>query len=111
MKTNQWPWWLIVASFLSLLCCQTTSGKPSRATISKSTVGNLRDRGIYIIHFKNNATEIKLQHFTAVLERKSNKKHFVAEIIENFFTIKCLTAKLSKRALQWVRIYIHACTV
>jgi len=97
---------LITASFLSLVCCQTVIGTSDQARVTRSTVETLRDHGTYIIHFKNSVTEMELKHFAFILEKKSNKrKQFVAEIIEKMFTIKCLTAKLSKRALQWVRLY------
>jgi len=99
-------WMLITASFLSLVCCQTVIGSPDQARVTRSTIETSRDHGTYIIHFKNNVTEIELKYFAFILEKKSNKrKQFVAEIIEKMFTIKCLTAKLSKRALEWVRLY------
>jgi len=101
-------WMLITASFLSLVCCQTVIGSPDQARVTRSTVETLRDHGTYIIHFKNSVAEIELKHFAFILEQKSislKRKQFVAEIIEKMFTIKCLTAKLSKRALEWVRLY------
>ena len=99
MIRNQWL--LVTASFyLSLVCCQTVFGNSSRqARIVRSAFEHLRDHGTYIIYFNNAVTEAELQHFAAVLEEK-----FVAEIIEKFFIINCLTAKLSKKVLQWVRV-------
>ena len=97
-------WLLITASFLSLVYCQVVYGCPSQARVKKSAVDTLQDYGIYIVHFKSNTKETEQQHFVAVLNRKLNTTvDFVVEIIENFFAIKCLTAKLSKTALQWVR--------
>ena len=97
---------LITASFLSLVCYQTVIGSHHQAKVIRSTTETLRDHGTYIIHFKNNVTEIELKHFAFILKQKSDKrKQFVTEIIEKMFTIKCLTAKLCKRALQWVRLY------
>ena len=90
-------WLLIIA--LGIVYCQTAFGSSGQAKVSKSAFEHLRDRGIYIIYFGNTVTELELLHFAAVLEEQ-----FTVEIIEKFFIIKCLTAKLSKRALHWVRI-------
>ena len=52
-------------------------------------------------------TEEELQQlaFVAALSRSPDKNEIVtAEIIEDLFIIKCLTARLSRRALSWVRI-------
>ena len=100
MIRNQWL--LLTASFhLSLVCCQTAFGSSSQARVARSAFEHLRDRGTYIINFNNAVKEVELQHFAAVLEEE-----FVAEIIEKFFIINCLTAKLSKKVLQWVRVNI-----
>ena len=97
---------MITASFyLSIVYCQTALGVSSQARVTRPAAKHLRDRGTYIIYFKNTTTETEQQHFAAVLEAKSNtKKQFVVEIIKNFFIINCLTARLSKKALQWVWI-------
>ena len=97
---------MITASFyLSIVYCQTVLGVSSQARVTRSAAEHLRDHGTYIIHFKNTTTEIEQQHFATVLETKSNtKKQFAVEIIEKFFIINCLTAKLSKKALHWVKI-------
>ena len=98
MMRNQWL--LVTASFcLSIVCCQTAFGSSSHVRVARSAFEHLRDHGTYIIYFNNAVTEAELQHFAAVLEEK-----FVAKIIEKFFIINCLTAKLSKIALQWVRV-------
>ena len=93
--------WLLIMA-LGIVYCQTAFGSSSQAKVSKSAFEHLRDRGIYIIQFSNTLTELELQHFAAVLEEQ-----FTVEIIEKFFIIKCLTARLSKRALHWVRIQLH----
>ena len=90
-------WLLIIA--LSLVYCQTAFSSSGHVNVSRSAFEHLRDRGIYIISFGNTVTELELQHFAAVLEEQ-----FTVEIIEKFFIIKCLIARLSKRALHWVRI-------
>ena len=99
MTGNQW--WLITTILLSLdlVCYRVAFGAYSQASVTKSAVKHLQDHGTYIIYFRNNVTEIELQHFSAILERKS-----VAKIIGKHFIINCLTAKLSKEALQWVRM-------
>ena len=51
-------------------------------------------------------TEEELQQFAATLSRSYDKgENFITEIIEELFVIKCLTARLSRRALSWVRNY------
>ena len=107
MMRNQWL--LVTASFylsLDLVCCQTAFGSSSQqARVTRSAFEHLRDHGTYIIYFNNAVKEVELQHFAAVLEEE-----FTAEIIEKFFIINCLTAKLSKEALQWVSyMYSYTC--
>ena len=89
-----------VSLCLSLLCCH--------AQTKASAVEHLRDQDAYIIYFKSDVTEIEQQNFVEKLRRTSKAtKHFGVEIIEKFFIINCLTAKLSKKALQWVWIYTY----
>ena len=88
---------------LGTVCYQEVSAGRGPVRVTTSAVESLRDRGTYIICFKEHATEEELQHFTAVLSGSSAKgEKFTAEIIEEMFVIKCLTAKLSGRALSWV---------
>ena len=105
-------WLMITASFfLGIVYCQTVFGSPSQLKVTRTAVESLRDHGTYIIHFNDTITETELQNFTAILESKSKiTKHFAAEIIEKFFIINCLTAKLSRKALQWVRICSYIAT-
>ena len=109
MMRNQWL--LVTASFyLSLACSQTAFGSSSQTRVTRSAFEHLRDHGTYIIYFNNVVKEVELQHFAAVLEEE-----FIAEIIEKFIIINCLTAKLSTIALQWVRVkryllYSYICT-
>jgi len=72
----------------------------SQAKVARSPVENLRIHDTYIVNFKENITAEQL-HFTDLLVRKTkNKKRFVAEIFQQYFTIKCLTARLSNKALK-----------
>ena len=51
-------------------------------------------------------TEEELKQFAAALSQSYDKReNFTAEIIEELFIIKCLTARLSGRALSWVSHY------
>ena len=97
-------WLIVVVSFyLCHVHAQANISGSTQAKAVRSTVEHLRDPDIYIACFKSNVTEIEQQHFVALLETKSKTTHeFAAEIIENFFIIKCLTVKLSKEALDWV---------
>ena len=98
---------LFAAAILGTVCYQEVSAShgPVRVTRSRSAVESLRDHDTYIIHLKDHVSEEKLQHFTAVLSGSSAKgEKFTAEIIEELFIIKCLIARLSRRALSWVRI-------
>ena len=98
-------YWLMIAVslYLSHVDARAIFGSSTPAKVIRSAVEHLRDPGVYIICFKSNVTEIDQQHFIDVLETKSNiTKEFVAEIIEKFLIIKCLTVKLSKEALTWV---------
>ena len=106
MTKNQRILLAAASFFLGLVYCQTVFGSSSKATVTRSAVESLRDHGVYIIYFKNDVPEIKLQHFVTVLERKSKLFVFIAEIIGKFLDIKCLTAKLSKKALRWVRMQL-----
>ena len=70
----------------------------------RSAVESFRDLGTYIIHFKYHVTEEELKQFAAALSQSYDKReNFTAEIIEELFIIKCLTARLSGTALSWVR--------
>ena len=80
------------------------------ARVTRSTDENLRDIGTYVIHFEDSITDAQLQHFAKHLIRRSRRKaKLEAEIISEYRSINCLTAKLSKRALKWVRIYWLYC--
>jgi len=83
------------------------------AKVKISADENLNDPGTYIVHFENNATTAQLQHFTKQLIRRSNRRvKFETKIISELPNIKCLTVRLSHRALKWVRIisYIQTLT-
>jgi len=80
------------------------------ARVLRSADKNLRDPGTYIVHFEDSATDTQLHHFAEQLNRISNKRaEYEAKIIAEYPKIKCLTAKLSEKALKWVRI--NSCVV
>jgi len=93
-----------------IFCCVIFQDVSGVARVTKSTDENLRDKGTYIIHFEYTITDTTMQHFAKQLIRRSSRKtKFVADIISEYHSINCLTAKLSKRALKWVRIYYLYC--
>ena len=90
---------------LALIVWQEAS---SVAVVTRSTDESLRIHNNYIIHFKENATEKHLQRFVDTLVRRTDhKRNFVAEILQQFLSIKCLTARLSAKALSWVWNILH----
>ena len=96
--------YLLLTLIFGCVILQDVSGV---ARVKKSADKNLRDPGTYIVHFKNNTTDTQLQQFAKQLIRKSNRKpKFEAKIIAEYPNIKCLTVKLSERALHWVRISV-----
>ena len=105
---NQWMTILFITVTLCTVSYQEVSAGRSAVRVTRSAVESLRDRRTYIIHFKDHATEEELQQFTATLMTTSAKEeNFTAEVIEELFIIKCLTARLSGKALCWVRtVYI-----
>ena len=86
-----------------VFCCVIFQDVSSIVRVTRSKDENLRDTGTYIVHFEDNTTDTQLQHFTKQLLRRSSRKvKFEVEIISEYPSIKCLTARLSKRALKWV---------
>jgi len=88
------------------------------AKVKTSADEHLNDPGTYIVHFEDNATIAQLQYFTKQLIRRSNRRSnrrrrvkFEAKIISEFPNIKCLTVRLSHRALKWVRIISYIQTL
>ena len=102
---HQWEMLLLLMVALSTVCYQEVSAGRRQARVTRSAVESMRDRGTYIIHFKNFITEQKMQQFVDALTQESiTKSNFTVEIIEmKLFLIKCLTARLSTRAVKWVR--------
>jgi len=75
------------------------------ARVKRSAIEKLRNPGTYIVHFKDNTTDAQLQQFTKQLIRRfTSRPKFEAKIITEYPYIKCLTARLSEKALKWVRI-------
>ena len=99
---------LFITVTLGTVSYQEVSAGRGPVRVTRSAGESLRDRGTYIINFKNQATEEELQQFTATLMTNSAmEENFTAEVIEELFIIKCLTARPSGRALRWVRtVYI-----
>jgi len=80
----------------------------SQAKVTRSPVESLQIHDTYIVHFKDNITTEQLQHFAKLLVKKTeNKRRFVTEIFQQFFTIKCLTARLSNKAMKWIRVALN----
>ena len=92
---------LFAAVILGTVCYQEASAGHGPVRVTRSAVESLRDRDTYIIHFKERMSEEELQQFTATFRRSYDEEE--TEIIE-LFIIKCLIARLSRRALSWVRI-------
>ena len=102
----RWMMILFTAAILGTVCYQEVSAGHSPVRVTRSAVESFKDHGTYIIHFKNHVTEEELQQFVATLSKSYDKgENFIAEIIEELFIIKCLTARLSGRALSWVSHY------
>ena len=106
---DQWMMILLATVILGAVCYQEVSaGRHGPVRVTRSAIESLRDRGTYIICFKDHVTEEELQQFTATLLRSSDEdENFKAEIIEGSFSIRCLTARLSEKALSWVRLIIY----
>jgi len=95
-------WCLILTLIFGCVILQDVSGV---ARVRRSADESLRDPGTYVIHFEDNTTDSQLQQFTKQLIRRSYKvAKFEAIIIAEYPNIKCLTVRLSERALEWVRI-------
>ena len=92
--------------FLGTVCYQEVSAGNGPVRVTRSAVRSLRDSGTYIIRFEDHATEEELQQFTATLRKFASE---TVEIIEELFVIKYLTARLSGRALSWVRATYFIC--
>jgi len=91
---------LILTLIFSCVIFQDVSGV---ARIRKSANESLREPGTYIIHFEDSTTNVQLRQFTKQLTRRSYKKaKFEAIIIAEYLITKCLTARLSEKALKWV---------
>ena len=92
---------LILALIFGCVTFQDVSGV---ARVKRSADENLRDPGTYIVRFEDSTTDAQLHHFVKQLNRSDRKAKFAAKIIAEYPNIKCLTARLSERALKWVRI-------
>ena len=91
---------------LALLSCTVFQDSSGVTSVNRSAQVTLRDPGTYIIQFQDNSTDAKLQHFMEkLIERSCNRTNFKVEIITRFFSFHLLIAKLSERALKWVRSF------
>ena len=82
---HQWIMILLATVILGAVCYQELSagGGPVRVEISADE--SMRDRGMYIIRFKDHTTEEELQQFVATLSSSfEDDKSFTTEIIEEF---------------------------
>ena len=103
-ENQQWMMILFLTVILSTVCYQGVCAGRGPVRVTRSVVESLRDHGTYIISFKHHVTEEELLRFSAALSKSADEDEiFTTEIIEELFVIKCLTAKLSRRALSWVR--------
>jgi len=88
-----------------VLGCAILEDASGIAKVRRSADENSRDSGTYIIQLEDSATDTQLQHFTKQLNERSNRREkFEGNIITEFPNINCLIARLSKRALKWVRM-------
>ena len=98
----RYQWWMIL-TYIFTLALVVWPEASSIAVVTRSTDESLRIHDSYIIHFKETATEKHLQRFVDTLVRRNNhSQKFKAEIVQQFLSIKCLTARLSAKALSWV---------
>ena len=101
---NQWMMILLATVILSTVYYQEVSAGHDPVKVTRSAVESLRNHGTYIICFTDNVTEEDQHQFANTLIRMSaSVRNFTAEIIKELFIIRCLTARLSERALSWVR--------
>ena len=95
---------LILVLIFGCVIIQDVSGV---ARVKRSADEKLRNPGTYIIHFENSTTDAQLRHFVQQLNRRSSRRaKFEAKIIAEYPNIKCLSARLSERALKWVRVMV-----
>ena len=103
-RGHQWMMILLTTVILGVVYYQEVSAGDGPVRVEISADESMRDRGMYIIRFKDHTTEEELQQFVATLSSSfEDDKSFTTEIIEELFIIKCLIARLSTRALTWVR--------
>ena len=98
----KYHWWITLsyAFMFTLVFWREASG---RARFTRSAVESSQILDSHIVHFKENVTEKQFQRFAAALVRKTiQNRKFAAEILQQFYSIKCLTARLSNKALKWV---------
>jgi len=81
----------------------------SQAKITRSPVESLQIHDTYIVNFKENITAEQLQHFVNLLVKKGKNKlkEICCRKFSTNFSIKCLTARLSNKALKWVRVTLN----
>ena len=95
---------LLATVILNTVYYQEVSASHDPVRVTRSAVESLRDHGTYIVCFTDHVTEEEQHQFANTLIRMAaSVRNFTAEIIEELFIIKCLTTRLSERALSWVR--------
>ena len=96
--------WLILEV---IICCILFQDATGVVSVKRSTNEKLRDPGTYIICLEDSATDGRLQQFVKQLIKRSNRrKKFKAEIVSEYPSANCFTARLSKKALKWVRFLL-----
>jgi len=91
--------------FIPIFGCVIFHSVSGIVRVTKSANENLRDPGTYIVHFEDTTTNLQQHYFAKQLIRRSNKwAKFQASIITEYPNIKCLTTRLSEKALKWVRM-------
>ena len=85
-----------------VISCVTFQDVSGVARVKRSANENLQDPGTYIVHLKDNVTDVQLHQFAKQLTMRHNRKRKF-EVTE-YTSIKCLTARLSEKSLQWVSI-------
>ena len=101
---TEWKVVLFLTILLGSIYYQKTFASLVPVKVTRSAIEHLRDRDTYIITFKSKKD---LHPFTTDLALKSVKENnFYAEVIVEMLIMKCLTARLSRSAVDWVRYQI-----
>jgi len=90
-----------------IICCILFKDATGVIIVKRSTTEKLRDPGTYIIYLEDSATDVQLQQIVKQLIKRSNRRpKFKAEIVSEYPSTNCFTARLSKKSLKWVRFLL-----